>query len=72
RKRETQAVTRFTDSLISTFANQIPGLTFARNTALTAVQLLPPLKRFLLQRTMGLNRPSSRLAMGLPLNSTRD
>jgi len=72
RKRETRAVTRFTDGLISTFANEMPGLTLARNAALTGVQLLPPLKRFLLKRTMGLNRPSSRLAMGLPLNSARD
>ncbi len=72
RKRETRAVMRFTDGLISTFANEIPGLTFARNAALTGVQLLPPLKRFLLQRTMGLHKSSSRLAIGLPLNSTRD
>ncbi len=71
RKSETHMVTRFTDSLIKIFANQIPGLTFARNAGLTGVHLLPPLKRFLLQRTMGLNRPSSRLALGLPLTTPK-
>jgi len=40
--------------LYQVFANEIPVLTPARNLGLDLLQLLPPAKRWLLERTMGM------------------
>ncbi len=55
RSQEGEYVTWFTDGLIQVFANEIPVLTPARNFGLDLLQLLPPVKRWLLERTMGMH-----------------
>ena len=55
RSQEGEYVTWFTDGLIQVFANEIPVLTPARNFGLDLLQLLPPAKRWLLERTMGMH-----------------
>ena len=54
RIRESNNVTWFTDSMVRTFSNQFPILTPARNWSLDILQTMPPLKRWLLYRTMGM------------------
>ena len=58
---------RFTDGLLQLFANEIPGLRVARNIGLNLIEIIPPAKRFLLRRTVGIAGPLPRLARGLPL-----
>lgn len=65
RRRDVRNTTRFTDGLIRVFANELPPLVAGRNVALTALNLCPPAKRFLVKRTMGLNGRLPRLARGL-------
>lgn len=67
RKRDHLMVRGFTHGLISLFANDLPLLGPARGLGLAAVDLLPPVKRALLRRTMGLAGPLPRLARGLGL-----
>jgi 2-octaprenyl-6-methoxyphenol hydroxylase len=67
RKRDHLMVRGFTHGLISIFANDLPLLGPARGLGLAAVDLLPPVKRALLRRTMGLAGPLPRLARGLSL-----
>jgi 2-octaprenyl-6-methoxyphenol hydroxylase len=67
RRRDNLAVTAFTDSLVRIFSNRFAPLALARNLGLVAVDLLPPVKRALLRRTMGLAGRLPRLARGLPL-----
>ena len=64
RSREAKRVSQFTHGLIRAFSNEIPGLGFARNTALTVIEHLPAAKRLLLRRTMGLHGQGSALARG--------
>ena len=67
RTRDVNMVNHFTHSLIQIFSNQSPPLSLARNLGLNAVELLPPVKRFLLKRTMGLAGRQPRMVLGLPL-----
>jgi 2-octaprenyl-6-methoxyphenol hydroxylase len=67
RRRDTQAVTAFTDGLIRIFSNAFAPLALARNLGLVVVDLLPPVKRALIRRTSGMSRRLPRLARGLPL-----
>lgn len=67
RRRDTRAVTAFTDSLVRVFSNSFVPLAIARNLGLVATDLAPPLKRFLIRRTSGLAGPLPRLARGLSL-----
>ena len=55
---ESHAVAGFTDGLISIFANDYPAQSRIRNLGLDVIQAVPPLKRMLLKRTMGLHRMS--------------
>ena len=55
RSQEGEYVTWFTDGLIQVFANDFPVLTPVRNLGLDLLQLLPPAKRWLLERTMGMH-----------------
>lgn len=64
RRRDTQRTARFTDSLIRVFANELVPLVVGRNIALTALNHLPPAKRFLVRRTMGLSGRLPRLVRG--------
>ena len=59
RRRESHAVAGFTDGLISIFANDYPVQSRIRNLGLDVIQAVPPLKRMLLKRTMGLHRMST-------------
>ncbi|MFQ5994291.1 MAG: 2-octaprenyl-6-methoxyphenyl hydroxylase [Acidiferrobacterales bacterium] len=67
RRRDTEAVTTFTDGLIRIFANSISPLVLARNVGLIATDVWLPVKRALIQRTSGLHGRLPRLARGLPL-----
>lgn len=69
RKSDTRSVGWITDGLIRAFANDSIPLAVARNTGLSAINLLPPVRRALLRQTMGLNASTSTLALGLPLGS---
>lgn len=67
RRRDIANTTRFTDGLIRVFANRRPPLVAGRNIALGILNHLPPAKRALSRRTMGLYGRLPRLARGLPL-----
>ena len=67
RQRDQRRIITLTDGLVKLFSNQLPPLVTARNLAMLAVDMLPPLKRRLLQHTMGLAGRLPRLARGLPL-----
>jgi 2-octaprenyl-6-methoxyphenol hydroxylase len=67
RRRDNLAVSTFTDGLVRVFSNAFPPLVVARNLGLLALDLVPPIKRSLLRRTMGLAGRLPRLARGLPL-----
>jgi len=67
RRRDTYAVGVFTDGLINVFGSRYRPLVALRNLGLTGIELMPPLKRALLRRTMGLHGQRSRLGLGLRL-----
>lgn len=69
RRRDTFQVTTFTHGLIRVFSNEFPPLALARNLGLGGIDLLPPVKRFLLRRTMGMTGRQTRLGLGLPLRT---
>jgi 2-octaprenyl-6-methoxyphenol hydroxylase len=52
RRLDTGGGILFTDSLVRLFSNELPLLSAARGAALTALDLLPPVKRFLARRMM--------------------
>lgn len=54
RIRESNNVIWFTDSMVRAFSNQYPILTPARSWSLDILQTVPPAKRWLLCRTMGM------------------
>ena len=60
-------VINFTDNLVRLFSNNALPLSFARNVGLLAADVLPPVKRALLRRAMGVYGHLPRLARGLPL-----
>jgi 2-octaprenyl-6-methoxyphenol hydroxylase len=64
RRRDTRRTTRFTDGLIRVFANDLLPFVVGRNIALTTLNHLPPAKRFLVRRTMGLSGSLPRLLRG--------
>ena len=61
RVSDTKRVSYFTHGLIQLFSNENHALALFRNLALGTVELLPPMKRFLLKRTMGLAGKSFQL-----------
>ena len=63
RTRESVNVTGFTDTMIRLFANEYPVLTPARSWGLDLLQTVPPIKRLLLQRTMGIHGRQPALAV---------
>ena len=66
REQDNRVVAGFTHSLIRIFSNDYLPVAFVRNVGLTAVDLLPPLKRYLIRTTSGLAGRLPRLALGLP------
>lgn len=69
RARDVDRVGWFTDGLIRVFANDSFSLGLLRNAAMVGVDLVPPLQRALVRRTMGLAGKLPRLSRGLPLGS---
>ena len=69
RRRETENVLEFTDGMLGIFAAESFPLVVGRNLGLLAIDKLPPVKRALLRRTMGLHDRQSSLAAGLALRS---
>lgn len=71
RRADTQNVARLTDGLIRGFRSQFLPLAALRSGGLSLINLAPPLRRRLLNMTMGLNVKAGPLSLGLPLRSTR-
>lgn len=67
RKRDHDVVIGFTDVVARVFTNIWSPVALARNAGLVAIDVLPPLKRFVMRRTMGLAGSLPRLARGLSL-----
>ncbi len=67
RLRDQRQVLRATDSLVRLFSNEFTPLVLARKAGMLLVDLLPPAKRMLMRRAMGLAGRQPRLARGLPL-----
>jgi len=67
RRRETRNVLEFTDRMIGVFSSDFLPVAVGRNLGLLAIDKLPPIKRELLRRTMGLHGRQSKLASGRPL-----
>ena len=61
-------VQQFTHNMISVFSSDDLALKILRGKALSVVESCPPIKKLLLQRTMGLAGAQSRLARGLSLS----
>lgn len=72
RRRDTRMVRRFTHGLITLFASGRAPVSLLRNLGLQGVEMLPPVKRFLLRRTMGMADTRGRLARGLPLSQAAE
>ncbi|MEE4378419.1 MAG: 2-octaprenyl-6-methoxyphenyl hydroxylase [Candidatus Competibacteraceae bacterium] len=67
RRWDQRQAVAFTDGLARLFSNPLPPLRHLRNLGLLAFDLLPPVKRLLARRTMGMTGYLPRLARGLPL-----
>ncbi len=68
RTRDIRMVDCFTHGLITLFTHHSTGVCLARNLGLTVIGHLPPAKRFLLKRSMGMAGKQSPLTLGLPLD----
>ncbi len=71
REPDYRRVVGFTDGLVRLFSNRLPGLTLGRNLALSALSLMPELRRGLMRQGMGRGAPLPRLARGVPLTVGR-
>lgn len=69
RRRDTFMVSQFTHGLLQVFSSDLKVLGLLRNIALSGIELLPPVKRFLLKRTMGMAGRQPTLALGVPLSA---
>ena len=69
RRRDTFMVSQFTHGLLQIFSSDFKILGMLRNLALSGIELLPPVKRFLLKRTMGMAGRQPSLSLGVPLSS---
>ena len=63
RDHDTKRVTQFTDGLIRTFTSDLFPVSAARNLGLSAINVLPGIKKKLLSRTMGIHGRQSKLAL---------
>jgi 2-octaprenyl-6-methoxyphenol hydroxylase len=61
RSRDQRRVIRFTDGLVRLFSNELQPLAHARAFGLLAMDLLPVLRRRLVQQGMGINMPLPRI-----------
>jgi len=69
RRQDTRRMSGFTDGLIRLFSNNSLPLAMVRDSALLAVDLVPPIQDLLVKRTMGLAGRLPRLTRGLPLRN---
>jgi 2-octaprenyl-6-methoxyphenol hydroxylase len=67
RRRDHQNVMVFTDGLARLFTLPLPALGVARSAGMLALDLLPPVKRWLTRMTMGRSGRTPKLARGLRL-----
>ncbi len=67
RSGDQQGTAIFTDLLNRVFANPLMSVAFGRNAGLLALELLPPARRALMRKNMGLDGRLPKLARGLPL-----
>jgi 2-octaprenyl-6-methoxyphenol hydroxylase len=70
RERDHDRVIAFSDGLTRLFYNDFPPAILARDLAMLATDLFPPLKRTLMRRAMGLHGRQPRLVRGIPLSSS--
>ena len=54
RAEDREAVAGFTDRLVRTFSNDLPGLRAARHLGLLALDLVPPAKAAVMRQSLGL------------------
>ena len=71
RRADVNRVVGFTDFLARAFTRRWNMLAPLRGAMLMGFALLPPLRRAVIRRSLGLLPPASRLASGLPLTSGR-
>ncbi len=69
RKGDLKGTIQYTDSLVRLFSNDNTLLGHARAGGLLAVDRLPPLRKWLTRKSMGINYRQSRLARGLALRA---
>jgi len=69
RRADTRKVARLTDGLLQGFSSDFVPLAVLRNGGLSLINVLPPIKRRLLNETMGLGVRAGRLSLGLPLSN---
>ncbi|VAX12674.1 2-polyprenyl-6-methoxyphenol hydroxylase [hydrothermal vent metagenome] len=67
RRRDQWQIAGSTDALVRIFSNDFLPLALARNIGLLALDILPPLKKYLARQAMGYIGKQSRLSRGLPL-----
>ena len=67
RRADARRVSVVTDGLIRSFTTELLPVALARNVGLSAINLLPPVRRRLLNLTMGLGIDAGKLARGVPL-----
>ncbi len=67
RDKDTQRVVRFTDGLARAVMCPARSAAILRGAGLAVLNALPPLRRFVVRRSLGLSPPYSRLACGMPL-----
>jgi 2-octaprenyl-6-methoxyphenol hydroxylase len=68
RKHDEQAIGQLADSLVGIFASQLPGMAFARNLGLLAVDNIGILKQCLMHYTRGFAGITPDLVCGITLN----
>lgn len=68
RRPDQERIATVTDALVRLFTNPLWPVRMTRALGLTAMDWLPPLKRGLAHRFMGLDRASPRLSRGLPVD----
>jgi len=67
RQTDQQCVMQFTNKLASSFYNELPLLSFARNSAMLLLDSIPDIKKLFVNRTMGLAGLQPRLVRGQSL-----
>lgn len=67
RQQDQNAVIKATSNLVNLFSNNNFLLGHCRGAALSVMDALPPVKHWLAQKSMGLDRKQPRLARGIPL-----